>query len=144
MPLAYPFGAGQPLGCRTCGLNAGAAPFATGSTASVGPFDVLTKTSPSIQAYSFRGHAGRGVTSLRHLPQGRSFQFAGLGPRQLRNEFDGAWIFVRRDLALDMLLQCGGQRGIGGSGAYSSQKRFLRSFSTLPRGFLSSGVGLTP
>jgi hypothetical protein len=49
MPLAYPFGAGQPLGCNICGPAAEVSLFATGTTASVGPFDVLTNRSPSAQ-----------------------------------------------------------------------------------------------
>src|SRR5207248_9656174 len=42
MPLAYPFGEGQPLGWSICGALAEASPSASGSTATVGLFDVLT------------------------------------------------------------------------------------------------------
>src|SRR4029078_6398920 len=113
MPVAEAFGIRQTPGCRTCRPGAGASPFATGNTASVGPFDVLTDASPSIRMVSFRGHAGRGVTALRHLPQREPPQFTGLGLRQLFDKLDGTRIFVRRDLALDVLLQRRDQIGIG-------------------------------
>ena len=48
------------------------------------------------------------------LPQRKSLQLAGFGLRQLCDEFDRARIFVRRDLALDVILQRGRQRCIAG------------------------------
>src|SRR5213078_3208986 len=111
MPLAYPFGEGQPLGWSICGVLAGASPFASGSIATVGLFDVLTTPSPSSQVHSFRGDAWR--PGLRHLPQSKSLQLAGLRLGQLIDKFDGARIFVRRNRALDMLLQGARHRSIG-------------------------------
>src|ERR1700675_1667309 len=113
MPLAYPFGAGQPPGCKICGPAAEVSALAAGTTASVGPFGVLTNNSPSLQMRSFRGHASRRRAGLSHLPQGKSPQFPGFRLGQLRDEFDRTRIFVRRDLALDMVLQVIRQRGIG-------------------------------
>src|SRR5882724_6008461 len=103
MPLAYPFGSGQPLGCRIFGPPDEVSSLVAGSTARVGPFCTLTKRSPS---RSFRGHACRPgrPTGLSHLPQSKSLQLAGFGLGQLRDEFDRARIFIGRYLALDMLL----------------------------------------
>ena len=112
MPLAYPFGAGQPLGCKICGPAAEVSPI--GSTASVGPFGVLTNSSPSLQMHSFCGHACRRRAGQSHLPQGKSLQFAGFRLGKLRDKSDRTRIFVRRDLALDVLLQRRRQRGVGG------------------------------
>jgi hypothetical protein len=64
MPLAYPFGAGQPLGCNICGPAAEVSPFATGTTASVGPFDVLTNHSPSLQGFVIASAAKQSITFL--------------------------------------------------------------------------------
>src|SRR5262245_42852440 len=79
MPLAQHFGIGQPLGCSTCVPS----PFADGTTARVGPFVVVTKTSPFDL---FGGDAGRRAR-LRHLPEREATQLAGLGLGQLRDEF---------------------------------------------------------
>src|ERR1700733_450338 len=83
MPLAYPFGASQPLGCnicKPCKPADGVSSFVFGSTAKLGPFGMVTDNSPS---HSFRGHAGRCRTTLRHLPQGKSLELAGFRLRQL-------------------------------------------------------------
>src|SRR5271168_2391135 len=100
MPLAYPFGASQPPGCRiraTVSLS--------GRTAEAGPFEGFTDNSPC----SFGSHAGGRARALRGLPQGKTLEFPGFGLRQLSNVFDRAGIFVRRDRVLDVLLQFGGE-----------------------------------
>src|SRR6267378_3986831 len=114
MPLAYPFGTGQPLGCKICGPTPEVSSFATGTTARLGPFGMFTKSSPSSQMHSFGGHGCglRGRPGLSHLPQGKSLQFAGFRLGQLRDEFDRTRILIRRDLALDMILQVTRQCGV--------------------------------
>src|SRR6266404_1204860 len=107
-PLAYPFGIGQPLGCRICGAAADVSAFSTGSTVNAGPFGVLTNGSPSSQGFRVLRPARRG-----DLPQGKSLQFAGLRLGQLRDVFDRSRVFVGRDLALDVVLQIARQRRIG-------------------------------
>ena len=54
---------------------------------------------------SFRGHSRRSAAGLRHLPQGKPLQLAGLSLGQLGDEFDCARIFVRRDLTFHVILQ---------------------------------------
>src|SRR5664279_4697487 len=54
MPLAYPLGAGQPLGCKICGPVDAFSPLVIGLAARVGPVDVLTRRSPSLET-SLRG-----------------------------------------------------------------------------------------
>src|ERR1700733_7554328 len=91
MPLAYPFGMGQPLGCR---IRTSAS--LSERTAEAGPFEGFTNNSPC----SFGRHA-----SLRDLPQGKTLQLAGFGLRQLGDIFDRARIFVRRNRLLAVVLR---------------------------------------
>src|SRR3569833_3972780 len=52
MPLAYPFGIGQPLGCSTSGPDDEPSVFESGTTLSVGTLGVVTGKSPQIRNYS--------------------------------------------------------------------------------------------
>src|SRR4051812_24211474 len=96
MPLAYPFGAGQPLGCRISGPPDVLAD-AAGTTLSVGVLVGFTGNAPAISLQlSFRSRPRRGVAG-GHLPQREALQLSGLGLGQLRDELDRTRVFVRRD-----------------------------------------------
>jgi hypothetical protein len=47
MPLAYPLGAGQPLGCKIRVSDEAVSLFVTGRTAEAGPFEGFIGISPS-------------------------------------------------------------------------------------------------
>src|SRR5258708_22773226 len=85
MPLAYPFGAGQPLGCSTCGPVGVASVLGTGTTDSAGPFGEVTGYSPSLvqSRHSLRGGLRRCGAGRGDLPQRKPLQLAGSSLRQL-------------------------------------------------------------
>src|SRR6202051_1711356 len=98
MPLAYPFGAGQPLGCKIL------TPVSlSGRRCEAGLFDGFTNNPPC----SFGRHAAR--DALRDLSERKTLELAGFGLRQLGDIFDRARIFIRRDRLLDVVLQFGGE-----------------------------------
>src|ERR1700719_1868724 len=97
MPLAYPFGAGQPLGCRI------RTPVSLSEwTAEAAPFEGFTDNTPCLY--------GRHARPLRDLAQSKTLELPGFGLGQLSDIFDRARIFVRRDRVLDVVLQLGGKR----------------------------------
>src|SRR5262245_5960410 len=95
MPLAKPFGRGQPGGCS----------MVLGALASRGAF-WLSGTLFSLGRELVRGGLARHATKLEAL------QLAGLGARQLADIFDRARIFVGCDRRLDVLLQHLGAGGV--------------------------------
>src|SRR5206468_3035249 len=52
MPLAYPFGTGQPLGCNTCGPGDEVLVLGLGTTLSVGPLGAITVFLHQVRRYS--------------------------------------------------------------------------------------------
>src|SRR3954453_4014844 len=102
MPLAKAFGRGQP---GACSIACRVLPSSRieGSATLVS----FSRRTPS------RGKLVRGGLA-RHAAKLEALQLAGLGPRQYRDVFDGAGIFVRGGVGLDVGLQQLGQGRVAG------------------------------